>query len=233
MALAAQAIDEWEADVRAFVPDENENGIPDEYERAPYVGFTVLRGRPPADLVLSVFPQPVRTGRSMTVALLHPGRDRVLRMSVTPDIGTPLMIDRPSPENGLTRVSFDIPKEADGDSLRVTILLSGFALSRTVPLRSEPAFGEFVYIEELPEALKKVAPTYPDEARRAGIEGTVMVHALVGRDGRVKDTVVLKSIPGLDAAAQECVRQWTFKPARAGGAPVPVWVAVPVRFSNR
>ena len=96
-----------------------------------------------------------------------------------------------------------------------------------------PAFGEYVYVEELPEAVTKSAPVYPDEARRAGIEGQVTVQALVLEDGTVGDIRLVKSIPGLDEAAVACVRQWRFKPALSKGTPVAVWVAVPVRFSLR
>ena len=94
-----------------------------------------------------------------------------------------------------------------------------------------PKFGEYVYVDELPEAITKVPRAYPDEARRAGIEGTVMVQCLVLEDGSVGDTRVVKSVPELDEAAVACVRQWRFQPARSKGRPVAVWVAVPVRFS--
>ncbi|TMQ48375.1 MAG: energy transducer TonB [Candidatus Eisenbacteria bacterium] len=94
-----------------------------------------------------------------------------------------------------------------------------------------PKFGEYVYVDELPEAITKVPRAYPDEARRAGIEGTVMVQCLVLEDGSVGDTWVVKSVPELDEAAVACVRQWRFQPARSKGRPVAVWVAVPVRFS--
>ncbi len=94
-----------------------------------------------------------------------------------------------------------------------------------------PKFGEYVYVEELPEAIHKEAPQYPDLAREASVDGTVMVQALVGKDGKVKDTRVVKSIPMLDAAAIAAVRQWVFKPALSNNKPVAVWVAVPVKFT--
>jgi protein TonB len=99
------------------------------------------------------------------------------------------------------------------------------------PDQDVPKFGEYVYVEELPEALVKVPPAYPDAAREAHVEGTVMIQALIGRDGMVKDTKVVKSVPGLDDAAASAVRQWQFKPAMAKGAPVATWVAIPVKFS--
>jgi protein TonB len=94
-----------------------------------------------------------------------------------------------------------------------------------------PKFGEYVYVEELPEAVTKVQPEYPEIARSANVDGTVLVQALVGKDGRVKDTKVVKSIAMLDASAVTAVKQWVFKPALSNNKPVAVWVAVPVRFS--
>lgn len=94
-----------------------------------------------------------------------------------------------------------------------------------------PKFGDYVYVEELPEAVTRVAPQYPDIAREAGVDGTVLVQALVGKDGKVHDVRVQKSIPMLDASAIAAVKQWVFKPALSNNKPVAVWVAVPVKFS--
>jgi protein TonB len=94
-----------------------------------------------------------------------------------------------------------------------------------------PKFGEYVYVEELPEAVTKVQPVYPELARDAGVDGTVMVQALVGKDGKVKDAKVVKSIQMLDQAAIDAVKGWVFKPALSNNKPVAVWVAVPIRFS--
>jgi protein TonB len=94
-----------------------------------------------------------------------------------------------------------------------------------------PKLGDYVYVEELPEAVTKVKPEYPDLARSANVDGTVLVQALVGKDGRVKDVKVVKSIPMLDASAVAAVKQWVFKPALSNNKPVAVWVAVPVRFT--
>ena len=96
---------------------------------------------------------------------------------------------------------------------------------------ADPKPDDFVYVEELPETIHKVAPNYPEAARRKRVEGTVMVQALVGRDGRVKRTLVKQSVPGLDEAAQAAVMQWVFKPAKSKGVPVAVWIATPIKFS--
>lgn len=96
---------------------------------------------------------------------------------------------------------------------------------------SYPEFGAQVYAEKMPEAIRKVPPEYPEAARLAGISGTVMVGALIGRDGRVKDTRIIESIPALDRAAAAAVRQWTFKPAHVKRRPVPMWVRILVKFT--
>ncbi len=93
-----------------------------------------------------------------------------------------------------------------------------------------PKFGEYVYVEELPEAVYRMPPKYPIEASQAGVTGTVIVQALVDKQGRVRDTRVTRSIPLLDEAAVAAVRQWVFKPALVDNKPVAVWVAAPVRF---
>ena len=100
----------------------------------------------------------------------------------------------------------------------------------TTALRGAPDPNAFVAVDDPAEPLYTVKAPYPDLAREAGVEGTVVVQALVGPDGRVRDTRVLHSIPLLNGAAQDAVRQWRFKPAAAGGTPVATWVSVPMAF---
>ncbi|MEP7028483.1 MAG: energy transducer TonB [Candidatus Eisenbacteria bacterium] len=88
----------------------------------------------------------------------------------------------------------------------------------------------FVAIDEPAEPIYTVRASLPELARQAGVEGTVVVQALVGIDGRVRDTRVIKSVPLLNGAAQAAVRQWRFKPAATGGSPVATWVSVPMAF---
>ncbi len=97
--------------------------------------------------------------------------------------------------------------------------------------RDVPGPGENVFVEELPEAIVKVPPIYPELARQSRVEGTVLVQALVGKDGRVKATRVAQSVPMLDEAAVSSVRRWVFRPAHTKKMPVAVWVTVPIRFT--
>jgi len=93
-----------------------------------------------------------------------------------------------------------------------------------------PALGDYVYVHELPVALVRVPPVYPQAAIEAGVEGTVLVQALLCATGQVIDVRVQKSIPMLDAAAVDAVGQWLFSPALFAGEPLAVWMAIPVKF---
>jgi protein TonB len=93
-----------------------------------------------------------------------------------------------------------------------------------------PAQGEFVYYEDEPVPVQTVQPNYPEFAREAQIQGKVVLHVLVGKDGRVKNVKVAKGVTGLNDAAMEAVRKWVFKPALSNNKPVAVWVEVPVDF---
>jgi protein TonB len=88
-----------------------------------------------------------------------------------------------------------------------------------------------VPIEAEPEPVVTVAPEYPEEAKALGIEGRVLVGALVCRDGTVLDTWIFESIPELDEAATTAIRQWEFRPARMEGEDLAAWVTIPVPFT--
>jgi protein TonB len=83
---------------------------------------------------------------------------------------------------------------------------------------------------EMPRKVHDVAPSYPAIARAAGVDGTVIVEAVIAVDGSVRDARVLKSIPLLDRAALDAVKQWRYAPTRLNGVAVPVIVTVTVRF---
>ena len=66
-----------------------------------------------------------------------------------------------------------------------------------------------------PKLITKVTPSYPEQARKAGIDGVVVLEARIGADGAVQDLRPLRSEPmGLTKAAIEAVKQWRYEPAR-------------------
>ena len=82
-----------------------------------------------------------------------------------------------------------------------------------------------------PKKVKDVKAVYPPDALRNQLRGTVVIEATISAEGRVIDAVVKRSIPGLDQAALDAVRQWEYEPARMNGAPIAVIMTVTVAFS--
>jgi protein TonB len=81
-----------------------------------------------------------------------------------------------------------------------------------------------------PKKTKNVAPSYPEMAKRARVQGTVILEATISPQGRVTDVKVLRGIPMLDEAAISAVKQWAYTPTMLNGTPVPVIMSVTVNF---
>jgi TonB family protein len=82
-----------------------------------------------------------------------------------------------------------------------------------------------------PIKLVDVKPVYPDEAQAAGIDGVVLLDIVIGTAGFVIDTEVIQSVPALDQAAIDAVRQWQFEPTLFNGEPVEVEMTVVINFT--
>jgi periplasmic protein TonB len=81
-----------------------------------------------------------------------------------------------------------------------------------------------------PAKIKNVQPVYPALARAAGVEGSVLLSVAVDADGKVSDARVLRSVPLLDQAALDAVKQWEYTPMRRGTVAVPAVMTVTVNF---
>ena len=82
-----------------------------------------------------------------------------------------------------------------------------------------------------PTKVRDVKPVYPPGAQRAGVQGVVIIEATLGPDGGVKTARILRSIPLLDQAALDAVRQWQYTPTLVNGVPAPVVMTVTVQFT--
>jgi TonB family protein len=82
-----------------------------------------------------------------------------------------------------------------------------------------------------PVKIRDVRPEYPEAARASRVTGMVILEAVVDAAGRIADAKVLRSIPLLDAAALDAVRQWEFQPTMLDGRAVPVIMTVTVNFA--
>jgi TonB family protein len=82
-----------------------------------------------------------------------------------------------------------------------------------------------------PEKLFAPQPQYTEIARKARIQGVVIVQAIIDKEGKVTNIKVLKGLPmGLEEAAVDAMKQWKFKPATLNGRPVTVYYNLTVNF---
>jgi protein TonB len=231
--------------LRSFMP----YGAPDLQEAAPRHMVRALA----AGSVMATTAFALAWGLSLMLA--HPGsgekRIEVPRFDVAPRYD----VLRPPPP--LTRppvVKPMVPSKAAVDAVPVPAKDTPDNVDRTIKSQGEvtdeprggqtgvvaqpgevetpPPFGTYVYTEVLPEPVTEIQPAYPAFAQSAGVQGLVLVHVLVGKDGRVMDARLdaKKHEPLLDAAALEAARKWVFTPALSNGHAVMVWATIPFRF---
>jgi TonB family protein len=92
--------------------------------------------------------------------------------------------------------------------------------------------GGYANVVSQPACLHCSEPPYTDEARKAKLQGNVILRVLIGADGRAARIRLVRGLGlGLDEQALQAVRSWRFVPARdARRQPVPTWVTVETRF---
>ena len=79
-------------------------------------------------------------------------------------------------------------------------------------------------------ATHRVPPEYPESARRQQIQGTVRVHTIIDKDGKVIETKYVSGPPELAQAAMDAVKQWRFKPTLLQGVPIQVECVFDLNF---
>jgi protein TonB len=132
----------------------------------------------------------------------------------TPDEPEPIRIDEPEPEIELPEVDdvvFGIPD---------------------APPVAEPEGPIHVGGDvQKPEKINAPQPQYTEIARKARIQGVVIVQAIINKQGDVENVKVLKGLPmGLSEEAVKAIKKWRFKPATLNGKPVDVYYNLTVNF---
>ena len=147
----------------------------------------------------------------------------------SPSIGVP----EPVPDEQARQSTIATQSEMSDALAPITASeLAGGADSIIVDMEgaNSPEPGQFVAFDELPVLLSAEQPVYPDLAREAGFSGTVMVNALVGKDGKVKKAIAVDGPELLRKPAIDAALKARFKPALQGRNPVEVWVLIPFNF---
>ncbi|WP_089843212.1 energy transducer TonB [Granulicella pectinivorans] len=125
---------------------------------------------------------------------------------------------------------------------RIGICLLGFILLAVGCRRSHPDTDNLESngpaLKGIPiltgSILQKVSPVYPPVAKAAGVEGTVILHAIIAADGSVESLDVISGPLMLRGAAVDAVKQWVYAPYMLNGVPrrVDTTVTVNFRFNN-
>jgi TonB family protein len=79
--------------------------------------------------------------------------------------------------------------------------------------------------------INRVNPEYPKKARKQHVEGTVRLHAVIAKDGSIKNLEVISGDPLLVDAALKAVRQWRYSPTLLDGQPKEVSTTIDVVFA--
>lgn len=153
------------------------------------------------------------------------------------------MDEREKIEPPETEVSIDIPlvisEELGTEEVDVSILNTALkqigdiygTTSGSTQNRVDDSMVNFVPYDEPPVVIGSISPVYPEFAKRAKVQGTVVLEVEVLKDGSIRDIHVKRSVPGgLDEAAMEAVRKVRFQPAKSSGQPVDVLLIIPVEF---
>lgn len=129
-----------------------------------------------------------------------------------------------------------IPVESEDEDLLDDVTIEeteidlGEVFEAPPPPPEEDEVFEFFAVSEKPVLKHKETPTYPDLARRAGIEGRVTVMVTISETGDVLDAKILKSVPMLDEAALAAAKKCKFKPAKQRDRFVKVKMSIPFDF---
>lgn len=127
----------------------------------------------------------------------------------------------------------EVPRNEE-KRLRYAVYLCALLLATTAGGKASPQLGAPKIVSEKAASqslVHSVAPIYPDDARQARIEGTVVLNIVIGTDGSVESLKVISGPPSLAPAAAAAVRQWRYKPYLMSGKPVQVDTTVNVVFA--
>ena len=125
-------------------------------------------------------------------------------------------------------------KNISGATTLFIFILTSFLLSGGEAWAKNFTVGQEGRGEDVqaPKLIKKVNPIYPEEARKAGVEGVVVLEATIDIHGKVTKLKVLEGVNDLlNKAAIDAVKQWKYEPVIMDGNPVEVEFGVAIKFA--
>jgi TonB family protein len=120
-------------------------------------------------------------------------------------------------------------------SLPYTFSLKGYFPEGCAAVESAEAYNA-AHHPQVPQKVMegalthRVAPEYPLQARLRHLQGTVLLYAVIGEDGKIRDLKALCGAPEFIPACLEAIRQWRYRPYLVDGVPVEVQTTIKVQF---
>ena len=139
--------------------------------------------------------------------------------------------DEPPPSAGVAGVVGGVPGGVPGGAIGGVL---GSVINSTPSAVPKVATPQRVRVSQgVSQGLliHQVKPAYPPLARQARIQGTVVLQAVIGKDGAIQGLKVVSGHPMLAPAALEAVKQWKYKPYYLNGEPVEVDTTINVNFT--
>lgn len=176
-------------------------------------------------------PAPMVRARSRMTAMSNMmGTDLMMPRQIPHDVANLNETEAPPPFEfpGAPGVPGGTGSAGTGDSV-----LDSLGPASAMPILSPPPTVQHVRVSHMMEGnlVHRVQPVYPPLARQARIQGTVVLRAIISREGKIENLQVLSGHPMLVPAAIEAVRQWRYQPYVLNDQPVEVETQITVNFS--
>ena len=205
-----------------------------------------LKKVPEADLRLK-YKKVLEVGFSLSLIILigvfysFKKFDIAVKLPESPDIKIEIMeipptqqIQRPpAPPKPLIPIESEDDDMLDDVTIEETDIVFDDYDDAPPPPPDDDEIFEFFAVSEKPQIIKKEVPLYPDLARKAQIEGKVVVTVTIDKKGNVEKAIIFKSIPMLDEAAVSAALRCKFKPAKQRDKFVKVKMNIPFDFKLR
>jgi protein TonB len=192
-------------------------------------------------IATDVLPEPRRASEVLVVTAAVPRVPSPTRHSTAQSRSAPAVSEHVAPLTAAEGVRPEtglepLPDPGNGIGLLPIGMPGGGAIAIDVPPPPPPPAAATPPLRVAsgirpPQKVHDVPPIYPALAQAARVSGVVILDAVIGEDGSVANVRVLRSIPLLDRAAADAVRQWRFTPTLLNGKPVSVIMTVTVSFT--
>jgi TonB family protein len=180
-------------------------------------------------------PQPAPAPQQVVLAVPRPATGEPapsFLVDIPPSTAAPIEVTSPpSPQTGANTDTASLRTTID-DKVRSTVDATvRTALVSSVQTASDNPTARISGGVMAGNRLTGEPPVYPPDAKAAGIEGTVVLHAIIGKDGTITSLKLISGPDQLAQAAWDAVKQWTYKPYILNGEPTAVDTTITVNFS--